>query len=176
MAGKKNFKELLGHVKAFAFDVDGVFTDGTIIIHPSGELLRTSNTRDGYAVHVAVERGFPLAIISGGKSEAVKLRFQGLGVTDIYLGVTDKLEALEDFRFKYGLELSDILYMGDDLPDFEVLQRVGIPTCPRDAAPEIQQISAYISSFAGGKGCVRDVIEQVLRVNGKWGPSADGLQ
>lgn len=176
MVGKKNFKELLSHVKAFAFDVDGVFTDGTIIIHPSGELLRTSNTRDGYAVHVAIERGFPVAIISGGKSEAVRQRFQGLGVTDIYLGTTDKIEALEDFRFKYGLELSDILYMGDDLPDFEVLQRVGIPTCPRDAAPEIQQISAYISSFAGGKGCVRDVIEQVLRVNGKWGPSASGLQ
>lgn len=176
MVGKKNFKELLGQVKAFAFDVDGVFTDGTIIIHPSGELLRTSNTRDGYAVHVAIERGFPVAIISGGKSEAVRQRFQGLGVTDIYLGTADKVEALEDFRFKYGLELSDILYMGDDLPDFEVLQRVGIPTCPRDAAPEIQQISAYISTFVGGKGCVRDVIEQVLRVNGKWGHSANGLQ
>ncbi|HDP74596.1 MAG TPA: HAD-IIIA family hydrolase [Bacteroidales bacterium] len=176
MVGKKNFKELLGQVKAFAFDVDGVFTDGTIIIHPSGELLRTSNTRDGYAVHVAVERGFPVAIISGSNSELVRQRFQGLGVTNIYLGITNKIEAIEDFRFKYGLELSDILYMGDDLPDFEVLQRVGVSTCPRDAASEIQQISAYISTFAGGKGCVRDVIEQVLRVNGKWGPSANGLQ
>jgi len=176
MVGKKNFKELLGQVKAFAFDIDGVFTDGTIIIHPSGELLRTSNTRDGYAVHVAVEQGFPVAIISGGKSDAVQERFQGLGVTDIYFGITDKLEALEDFRFKYGLELSNILYMGDDLPDYEVMQHVGIPTCPRDAVPEIQQISAYISTFTGGKGCVRDVIEQALRVNGKWGPSANGLQ
>lgn len=176
MNSNKNFKELLGHVKAFVFDVDGVFTDGTIILHPSGELLRTSNTRDGYAVHVAVERGFPVAIISGGKSESVRKRFQGLGVTDIYLGAIDKLEALNDFRFKYGLELSDILYMGDDLPDYEAMQKVGIPTCPRDAAPEIKQISRYISSFDGGKGCVRDVIEQVLRLNGKWGPSTNALQ
>jgi 3-deoxy-D-manno-octulosonate 8-phosphate phosphatase (KDO 8-P phosphatase) len=173
---KKNFKELLADVKAFVFDVDGVFTDGTVILHSSGELLRTSNTRDGYAVHVAVERGFPIAIISGGKSEAVRQRFKGLGVTDIYLGATDKVDALEDFRFKYGIELSQILYMGDDLPDYEVLQKVGIPTCPLDAAPEIKQISAYISSYAGGKGCVRDVIEQVLRLNGKWGSSSNGLQ
>jgi len=176
MVSKKNFKELLSQVKAFAFDVDGVFTYGTIIIHPSGELLRTSNTRDGYAVHVAIERGFPVAIISGGKSEAVRQRFQGLGVTDIYLGVTDKIDALKDFRFKYGFELSDILFMGDDLPDYEVMQRIGIPTCPADAAPEIQQIAVYISPFSGGKGCVRDVIEQVLRVKGLWGPSSIGLQ
>jgi len=172
----KNFKELLGNVKAFAFDVDGVFTDGTILIHPSGELLRTSNTRDGYAVHIAIERGFPIAIISGGKSESVKERFRGLGVTDIYLGVNDKVDALEDFRFKYGLELAGILYMGDDLPDYEVMQRVGIPTCPYDAAPEIRNISAYISNLPGGKGCVRDVIEQVLRLNDKWGPASNNHQ
>jgi 3-deoxy-D-manno-octulosonate 8-phosphate phosphatase (KDO 8-P phosphatase) len=172
----KNFKELLGNVKAFAFDVDGVFTDGTILIHPSGELLRTSNTRDGYAVHIAIERGFPIAIISGGKSESVKERFRGLGVTDIYLGVNDKVDALEDFRFKYGLELAEILYMGDDLPDYEVMQRVGIPTCPYDAAPEIRNISAYISNLPGGKGCVRDVIEQVLRLNDKWGPASNNHQ
>ncbi|MGD9977474.1 MAG: KdsC family phosphatase [Bacteroidales bacterium] len=173
---KKNFKELLADVKAFVFDVDGVFTDGTIIIHPSGELLRTSNTRDGYAVGVAVERGFPVAIISGGKSEAVSQRFRGLGVTDIYLGVSDKVDALDDFRFKYGIELSQILYMGDDLPDYEVLQRVGIPTCPLDAVPEVKQVSAYISSYSGGKGCVRDVIEQVLRLKGLWGFPSSGLQ
>jgi 3-deoxy-D-manno-octulosonate 8-phosphate phosphatase (KDO 8-P phosphatase) len=164
----KNFKEQLHNVKAFAFDVDGVFTDGTVIIHPSGELLRTSNTRDGYAVHKAIKQGFPVAIISGGKSESVRERFRGIGVTDIYLGVSDKVEALEDFRFKYGFELSDILYMGDDLPDYEVMQRVGFPTCPADAAPEIIGISAYISNCAGGKGCVRDVIEQVLKLKGVW--------
>lgn len=164
----KNFKEQLHNVKAFAFDVDGVFTDGIILIHPSGELLRTSNTRDGYAVHKAVQLGFPVAIISGGKSESVRERFKGIGVTDIYLGTTDKVEALEDFRFKYGLELSDILFMGDDLPDWEVMQRVGFPTCPADAAPEIIAISAYVSSYGGGKGCVRDIIEQVLKLKGLW--------
>lgn len=164
----KNFKERLHNVKAFAFDVDGVFTDGIIIIHPSGELLRTSNTRDGYAVHKAIQHGFPIAIISGGKSEAVRERFKGIGVTDIYLGVTDKVEALEDFRYKYGLEQSDILFMGDDLPDYEVMIRVGFPTCPADAAPEIIAISSYVSAFSGGKGCVRDVIEQVLKLKGLW--------
>ena len=164
----KNFKEQLHNVKAFAFDVDGVFTNGIILIHPSGELLRTSNTRDGYAVHKAVQLGFPVAIISGGKSESVRERFKGIGVTDIYLGTTDKVGALEDFRFKYGLELSDILFMGDDLPDWEVMQRVGFPTCPADAAPEIIAISAYVSSYGGGKGCVRDIIEQVLKLKGLW--------
>jgi len=164
----KNFKEQLHKVKAFAFDVDGVFTDGIILIHPSGELLRTSNTRDGYAVQKAVQHGFPVAIISGGKSESVRERFKGIGVTDIYLGTTDKVEALEDFRFKYGLELADILFMGDDIPDWEVMLRVGFPTCPADAAPEIIAVSAYVSSYGGGKGCVRDVIEQVLKLKGLW--------
>ena len=163
-----NFKEQLHKVKALVFDVDGVFTNGVVVIHPSGELLRTSNTRDGYAIHKAVVQGYPVAIITGGKSEAVKVRFRGLGVTDIYLGVTDKVEALEDFRYKYGLELSDILYMGDDIPDYEVMKRVGFPTCPADAVPEIVKVSTYISNFKGGEGCVRDVIEQVLKVNGQW--------
>jgi 3-deoxy-D-manno-octulosonate 8-phosphate phosphatase (KDO 8-P phosphatase) len=164
----KNFKEQLHKVKAFAFDVDGVFTDGTVIIHPSGELIRTSNARDGYAVNKAVNLGFPVAIISGGKSESVRERFRGLGVTDIYLGSTDKVEALNDFRYKYGLDLSEILFMGDDLPDYEVMKCVGFPTCPADAAPEIIEISMYISGYGGGRGCVRDVIEQVLKLNGQW--------
>jgi 3-deoxy-D-manno-octulosonate 8-phosphate phosphatase (KDO 8-P phosphatase) len=167
----QNFKELLRNVKAFAFDVDGVFTDGTVTLHPSGDLIRTTNTKDGYAVHIAIEKGFPIAIISGGNSPSVRDRFKGLGVTDIYLGVNDKTEALEDFRFKYNIELSQILYMGDDLPDFEVMKKVGIPTCPADSAPEIRGLSVYISNYPGGKGCVRDVIEQVLRLNDKWGPS-----
>lgn len=172
----QNFKELLNNVKAFAFDVDGVFTDGNVVLHPSGELIRTTNTRDGYAVHVAIERGFPIAIITGGNSQSVKDRFKGLGVTDIYQGVTDKVEALEDFRFKYGIELSEILYMGDDLPDYEVLKKVGIPTCPADAVPEIRGLSVYISNYSGGKGCVRDVIEQVLRLNDKWGSASINKQ
>ena len=164
----KNFKERLQNVKGFAFDVDGVFTDGSVIIHSSGELLRSSNTRDGYAVKKAVESGFPVAIITGGQSEAVAIRFKGLGVTDIYLNSTDKLDAVEDFRYKYGLELSEILYMGDDIPDYEVMQHVGFPTCPADAAPEIIELASYISNFGGGNGCVRDVIEQVLKLKNFW--------
>jgi 3-deoxy-D-manno-octulosonate 8-phosphate phosphatase (KDO 8-P phosphatase) len=172
----RNFKELLRNVKAFAFDVDGVFTDGTVTLHPSGELIRNTNTRDGYAVHVAIERGFPIAIISGGNSHSVEERFKGLGVNDIYLGVTNKVEALENFRKKYGIELLEVLYMGDDLPDYEVMKKIGIPTCPSDAAPEIRGISVYISNYTGGKGCVRDVIEQVLRLNDKWGPATINKQ
>lgn len=172
----RNFKEQLNSVKAFAFDVDGVFTDGTIIIHPSGELLRTSNTRDGFAVHRAVKLGFPVAIITGGKSSSVEQRFAELGVSDIYIGVTDKVEALNDFRLKYGLELSEILYMGDDLPDYKAMQIVGFPTCPSDAAPEIIALSVYISTYSGGRGCVRDVIEQVLRLKDLWHPEIDFKQ
>lgn len=172
----KNFKELLPDVRAFVFDVDGVFTDGTVWLHPSGDMIRTSNTRDGYAVHVAVERGFPIAIISGGESELVRDRFSKLGVADIYLGARDKVAALDDFCRKHALTPADVLYMGDDLPDYQVMTRVGIPTCPADAVPEILELARYISARKGGKGCVRDVIEQVLRVRGLWGPSSIGLQ
>ncbi len=163
-----NLKENLINVKAFAFDVDGVFTDSSVLIHPSGELLRTSNTRDGFAVHKAIELGYPVAIISGGNSPSVRERFRGIGVTDIYLGVTDKVEALEDFRLKYGIPLEAIMFMGDDLPDYEAMLRVGFPTCPADAVPEIIGIAHYISGAKGGGGCVRDVIEQVLKVKGQW--------
>lgn len=170
----RNFKEQLADIKAFAFDVDGVLTDGTMILHPSGELIRTSNARDGYALHKAIEMGYPIAIISGGDSDSLQQRFANLGITDIYLGSKDKCNALLDFRTKHGLEFSQILYMGDDLPDYEVMKIVGIATCPQNADSEIKQISAYISNFDGGKGCARDVIEQVLRLNGHWGPSSDG--
>lgn len=163
-----NFKEDLRKVKAFAFDIDGVFTDGKVFIHPSGEMLRTQNTRDGYAVQLAVKLGFPVAIISGGKGDSMIPRFNGLGVTDIYLGSHDKVADFTDFCFKYGLSGDDILYMGDDIPDMGVLQRCGMPTCPADAAPEIREVSCYISDRKGGDGCVRDVIEQVLRLNGLW--------
>ncbi len=164
----KNFKERLHNVKAFAFDVDGVFTDCSVIVHPSGELIRATNARDGYAVMTAVKQGFPVAIITGGRSEAVRERFRELGVTDIYLGSTDKEESMEDFRFKYGLKLEEIVYMGDDIPDYGVLKKVGFPTCPADAAIEIIGVSMYVSSYNGGKGCVRDIIEQVLKLKGLW--------
>lgn len=163
-----NFKQDLRRVKAFAFDVDGVFTDGSVFIHPSGEMLRAQNTRDGYAVQLAVKLGFPVAIISGGNGESMRPRFKSLGVTDIYLGSHDKVDDFTDFCFKYDLKPEEVLYMGDDIPDMAVMQKVGMPTCPADAVPEIKEVAHYISDRPGGKGCVRDVIEQVLRLNGKW--------
>lgn len=163
-----NFKQDLRKVKAFAFDVDGVFTDGSVFIHPSGEMLRVQNTRDGYAVQLAIKLGFPIAIISGGNGESMKPRFQSLGITDIYLGSHDKMDDFTDFCFKYDLQPEEVLYMGDDIPDLGVMLKAGMPTCPADAAPEIKEVARYISDRCGGKGCVRDVIEQVLRLNDKW--------
>ena len=162
------FKEELKRVKAFAFDVDGVFTDGKVVLHPSGDLLRIMNTKDGYAVQLAIKKGYPIAIITGGYSESVRERFKRLGVTDIYLKSTDKIKDFEDFYFKYGLDPDDILYMGDDVPDIEVMKRAGVPTCPADSVPEVKLLAKYISDLKGGEGCVRDVLEQVMRLHGKW--------
>jgi 3-deoxy-D-manno-octulosonate 8-phosphate phosphatase (KDO 8-P phosphatase) len=162
-----NFKEDLGKVKGFAFDVDGVFS-GNIFLLSSGEQVRSMNIKDGYAVQLAVKKGFPVAIITGGFSEAIRMRFQGLGVTDIYMKSTDKTEQFKDFCFKYSLDSSEILYMGDDLPDYNTMKMAGIPTCPCDAAEEIKSLSKYISAIKGGEGCVRDVIEQVMRAQEKW--------
>lgn len=170
----RNFKEQLADIRAFAFDVDGVLTDGTLHLHPSGELLRTSNVRDGYAIHRALEMGYPVAIISGGTSDTLRRRFEDLGLSDLYLGCNDKPAALSDFCARHGVGPEQVLYMGDDLPDYHVMRLAGIATCPQDADYEIKQISAYISNFDGGRGCVRDVIEQVLRLNRHWGPSTDG--
>jgi len=163
-----NFKENLTKVKAFVFDVDGVFASSKVILHPSGDLMRTMNIKDGYAVYYAIRKKYHICIISGGTSESVRLRFQKLGVTDVYLGSSNKLEDFRDFLFKYDLKPENILYMGDDLPDYEVMKQVGVPTCPSDAVEEIKAISSYISDKAGGEGCVRDVMEQVLRLQGKW--------
>jgi len=163
-----NFKEDLRNVKAFAFDVDGVFTNGKVYLFSKDEFVRAVNIKDGYAVQYAIKKGFPIAIISGGNSETIRERFKKLGVTDIYLNSSDKLDDLKDFYFKYDLEPKNILYMGDDIPDHEVMKICGISTCPADAAVEIKSISTYISNFNGGEGCVRDVIEQVLRLKGNW--------
>jgi len=163
-----NFKEDLRNIKAFVFDVDGVFTDGKIYLEPGGEFVRAVNMKDGYVVNYALKQGYIIGIISGGDSQATKKRFQYLGITDIYMASRDKINDFEDFYFKYGLKPEEILYMGDDLPDYEVMKVAGLPTCPADAAEEIKSVSRYISTFPGGKGCVRDVIEQVLRLQGKW--------
>jgi 3-deoxy-D-manno-octulosonate 8-phosphate phosphatase (KDO 8-P phosphatase) len=164
----KNFKKDLMNIKAFAFDVDGVFTDGTFILYPGGEFLRMMNIKDGYAVQYCVKQGYPIAVITGGNSETIRKRFEYLGVTDIYLKSADKLTDYEDFLMKYNLKDENVLYMGDDIPDTGIMKRAGVPTCPSDAVEEIKSLSKYISDKKGGHGCVRDVIEQVMRLHGKW--------
>ena len=163
-----NFKEELSKVKAFVFDVDGVLSDSKITLHPEEGLMRSMNIKDGYAIQYAIRKGYHLAIITGGNSENVKMRFSSLGVKDIYIKSRNKMDDLGDFMDRYGIGAGEILYMGDDLPDYEVMKQVGFPTCPADADSEIKEISVYISEKKGGEGCVRDVIEQVLRLQGKW--------
>eukprot|EP01029_Cantina_marsupialis_P025302 TRINITY_DN6683_c0_g1_i1.p1 TRINITY_DN6683_c0_g1~~TRINITY_DN6683_c0_g1_i1.p1 ORF type:complete len:176 (+),score=34.41 TRINITY_DN6683_c0_g1_i1:218-745(+) len=162
------FKEDLMKVTAFIFDVDGVLSNECIVIDSSGEMLRTANTKDGYAIQYAVKKGYPVAIITGGMSDAVEKRYRGLGVKDIYMASKDKIKDFEDFISKNDLNPDQIMYMGDDLPDYEVMKRIGVPTCPANAVEQIKAISNYISDKDGGYGCVRDVVEQVLRAHGKW--------
>ena len=164
----ENFKTKLTRVKAFIFDVDGVLTDGSVTLMPDGDQLRVMNIKDGYALQLAVKKGYKVAIISGGKSEMVRKRLNGLGITDVHLGAHTKIDTYKEYIEIHNLNPEEILYMGDDLPDYEVMQRIGVPTCPNDAAQEIKEISIYVSDKPGGKGCVRDVIEQVMRAHGNW--------
>ena len=165
---EKSYKEYLGQINTIILDVDGVLTDGTIQISTDGEMLRTMDIKDGFAMKYAREQGFTICIISGGKNEGVRLRLKGLGITDIYLGCSDKTEQLEEFLDIYDINPENVLYMGDDLPDLYPMRKVGLPCCPQDAAAEIKEISKYISHKKGGKGCVRDILEQVMKVQGKW--------
>jgi len=163
-----NYKTKLKSIKAFVFDCDGVLTDGSVTLMPDGEQVRKMSTRDGYALQLAVKKGFIVAIITGGSSSAVKSRMTRLGVHDVYLACHDKVKALKELMHIYSLNADDILYMGDDMPDYEVMQIVGLPTCPDNAAQEIKNLSDYVSHKGGGEGCVRDVIEQTMKVQGKW--------
>lgn len=158
----------LRKIKALAFDVDGVLSGETILLHPGGEPMRTVNIKDGYALQLAVKMGLHVAIITGGRTEAVRRRYENLGVPDVYLGCAVKIKTYEEWLRKYGLTDEEVLYMGDDIPDYEVMRRVGCPCAPADAAPEIKEAAIYISHLRGGYGCGRDVIEQVLRAQGKW--------
>jgi 3-deoxy-D-manno-octulosonate 8-phosphate phosphatase (KDO 8-P phosphatase) len=164
----KNYKQLLPNIKTFIFDVDGVLTDGKILIHSDGELLRSFDTKDGYAIKCALLKGFKIAIITGGRNEAVRERFKELGVFDIYLGAHHKLDAYQDLMDNYDLKAEEILYIGDDIPDIPVMEKVGLGCCPADAVPDVKAKADYISHKKGGEGCVRELIEQVLRVQGKW--------
>ena len=158
----------LSKIKAIVFDVDGVLSAETIILSAEGEPLRTVNIKDGYAIQLAVKLGLRIAIMTGGKTEAVRLRYERLGVTDIYMGCAVKVKTYEAFLAKYSLAEDEVMYMGDDIPDLEIMRRVGCAVCPQDACPEVQQVSCYISHCKGGYGCGRDVIEQTLRAQGKW--------
>lgn len=167
-----NFKEDLVRVKAFVFDIDGVLSLQTITLNTFGVPSRTVNLRDGYAIQLAVKKGYHVAVISGGHSKEYRKRLQSLGIKDVYMKSRNKIENFNDFLNKYNLDKSHVLYMGDDIPDFEVMKEAGIPVCPSDADSEIKQISAYISDKKGGEGCVRDIIEQVLRLHNNWMDSA----
>jgi len=160
--------EKLKEVTTFIFDVDGVLTTGDVLAAESGELLRTFNIKDGYALQLAVKKGYHVCIISGGKGQAMEKRFDELGIPDVYLGVHDKVEVFQNYLEIYGLDADEVLYMGDDIPDLKVMRLVGVATCPADAAEDIKAICKYVSPFNGGKTAARDVIEKVLRIQGKW--------
>ncbi len=164
------FKEKLKSIRAFIFDIDGVLSHQAMEITRYGELMRTSCTKDGYAIMYSIRKGYVIAVISGGGAPGVRERLEKLGVKteDIYLKIADKTKALEEIAQRYSLKNEEILYMGDDIPDYNVMQIVGIPVCPLDACEEIKSIAQYISDIKGGDGCVRDVISQVLKAKGDW--------
>ena len=158
----------LNKIKAIIFDVDGVLSRQTITLSSSGEPLRTVNIKDGYAIQLAQKSGLRIAILTGGKSEAIRIRYAGLGVEDLYMGCAVKIKTYEEFLEKYSLTDDEVIYVGDDIPDYEVMRRCGCPCCPADACSDIKEISNYISSRNGGDGVGRDIVEQVLRAQGKW--------
>ncbi|WP_299680539.1 HAD family hydrolase [uncultured Dokdonia sp.] len=165
---EKSYKEYLHQITTFIFDVDGVLTDGTLKITTDGQMHREMNVKDGYSLKTALNEGYNVCIISGGTDEGVRHRLQGLGIKNVYLGAHQKVNQLTEYINEHGIQTENILYMGDDIPDYPVMKMVGLPACPQDAVKEIKEVSKYISHKNGGKGCVRDVIEQVLKVQGKW--------
>lgn len=165
---QQSYKELLHAITTFIFDVDGVLTDGRLLITEHGELLRTMNARDGYAMKMAIEQGYHVCIITGGRSEGVRKRLEDLGVKAIYLNASDKSSYMRTYMTENNLTPQEVLYMGDDIPDIPVMHMAGLACCPQDAVAEVKAISHYISHRHGGDSCVRDVIEQVLKVHGKW--------
>ena len=170
-----NFKEDIARVRAFVFDVDGVFTDGGITVTPDGEFIRQYYAKDGYAVAYALKMGYLVCIITGGRGRGLEKRFEMLGVTRLYANCRDKIDALKEFMADYALERDEVLFMGDDIPDVEAMVHAGMPVCPADAATEVVEASRYVSRFEGGRGCVRDVVEQVLRARGDWAKDSRGV-
>ena len=163
-----SYKEKLIKIKNFVFDVDGVFTDGSIIVDNSGNELRVFSTRDGIAVKLATDKGYNFCVISGGKNEGVRKRLNKLGIKNVYLGVNNKMEVFKSFMNDNNLKTTETMFMGDDIPDIQILKMVGLSCCPNDAANEVREVVDYISIKKGGEGCVRDIIEQILTIQKKW--------
>ncbi len=167
---QKNIEHILSGIRAFAFDVDGVMTDGGILADLEGELFRTFNAKDGFALRMASMHGYALSIITGGRSESIRKRALTCGVKpeDVYLGSRDKIEDFNDFCSRYSLQPHQVMYVGDDIPDIPVMAACGLGACPSDAVPEVKEAADYISSLPGGRGCCREVIEMVMKLHGKW--------
>lgn len=162
----------LKKIRALAFDVDGVLSTNNVLLFEEGQPCRTANIKDGYALQLAVKCGIEIAIITGGNSPSVRTRYEGLGIQSIFMGAAIKIKTFEEWIAQKQLKAEEVLYMGDDIPDYEVMRQCGLPCCPADAAAEIKEVALYVSHFEGGKGCVRDVVEQVLRAQGFWMTSA----
>ena len=158
----------LKKIKAILFDIDGVLSAETITLSSDGVPLRTVNIKDGYAIQLAMKLGLRIVVMTGANVSSICRRYEGLGVEDIYVGCAVKIKAYDAFLDQYGLSDEEVMYMGDDIPDLQVMRRVGCPVCPKDACPEIKEASVYVSDCIGGHGCGRDVIEQTLRAQGKW--------
>jgi 3-deoxy-D-manno-octulosonate 8-phosphate phosphatase (KDO 8-P phosphatase) len=163
-----NYKALLNKVDTFIFDYDGVMTDGKVILQHEGQPLRSANVKDGYVLQLIVKLGYNVVIISGGMSQSMENRLEMLGIKDVFLGTKNKEKVLEKYLKDKNINPKHVVYMGDDIPDYHVMKMVGIPVCPADAAEEIKDISIFISDKKGGEGCVRDIVEQVLKIQGKW--------
>lgn len=155
-------------ITTFVFDVDGVLTDGSIQVYDTGEQVRRMSIKDGYSLQLAIKKGYRVLVISGGSSEGVRSRLQQLGIKDVFMGVENKKEKLMQYAQEHGLQEKEILFMGDDVPDHAAMKHAGLACAPSDAVAEIRHIAGYISAFSGGQGCVRDVIEKVLKLNGRW--------
>jgi 3-deoxy-D-manno-octulosonate 8-phosphate phosphatase (KDO 8-P phosphatase) len=163
-----NYKTKLRNIRLFAFDYDGVFTNGTVYLMPDGSMARTASARDGFAVQWAVKQGLQLAVITGGREEPVQWRMEGLGVREVHLGASDKLATLQEVADRMGVHLQEVAYMGDDLPDLKALEAVGLSCCPFDAVPEVREVVDWVVPEAGGQGCVRNLLEQAMKLHGLW--------
>ena len=163
-----NLIERFKLIKTFVLDVDGVLTDGTVYVFDNGEQVRRMSIKDGFALQLAIKKGYRILVISGGNSPAVVERLKKLGLTDIFINITDKRTLVLQYMKDHQLQKEGTLFMGDDIPDYVVMKEAGLAVAPADAAEEIKKVAAYITSKKGGKGCVREVIEKVLRLNGHW--------